>query len=198
MKKKYELTDDIWDYCGRTLYRIRSLVNLPLVKIGDFGGWIESEKNLPHTDTAWVSGNAMVFDDAVVYGNARVYGNAMIYENARVYDSARVSGSARIFGDAQVCKRASVSEPVLINQNAMIDDGRCIFWIPSIGEETTFFMCSDGQIHVNNGCFNGTIQEFLESEECRGEPFGEMNRLATEIAKLRIKYYESKWRNNNA
>ena len=40
------------------------------IQKGDFGGLIESEKNLSHKDSCWVC------------DNAQVYGNAMVYENA--------------------------------------------------------------------------------------------------------------------
>lgn len=49
---------------GRTLKRIRALVAIAAlgVRIGDLGGYIESETNLQVYGNAWV------------YGNARVYG----------------------------------------------------------------------------------------------------------------------------
>ena len=54
----------------------------PGVKAGDRGGLIESEGNLSHAGTCWVSGSAQVCDSARVSGSAHVYG------------SARVSGDA--------------------------------------------------------------------------------------------------------
>ena len=45
--KKYELTDEIIEVEGKKLYRIRALVDIPKhdVKIGDLGGFVESEEN---------------------------------------------------------------------------------------------------------------------------------------------------------
>ena len=41
--KKYELTDETKEFNGKTLYRIRALIDFGLVKTGDLGGWIEKE-----------------------------------------------------------------------------------------------------------------------------------------------------------
>lgn len=60
-KKKYELVeDDTITFNGRTLFRIRALIDLPLVKPGDLGGYIESENNLSQEGTCWVYRDAMV------------------------------------------------------------------------------------------------------------------------------------------
>ena len=44
--KKYELTDETKEFDGKTLYRIRALIDFGLVKAGDFGGWIEKEEKI--------------------------------------------------------------------------------------------------------------------------------------------------------
>lgn len=44
--KKYELTDDTIKVAGRTLYRIRALIDFGGVKAGQLGGYIEKEENL--------------------------------------------------------------------------------------------------------------------------------------------------------
>ena len=62
--KKYRLTDDKIIVKCRTLYRIQALRDFGDVKEGEFGGWIESEKNLSHEGSAWVYGNAWVYGDA--------------------------------------------------------------------------------------------------------------------------------------
>lgn len=70
--KKYRLTDDKIIVGCRTLYRIQALRDFGDVKEGEFGGWIESEKNLSHEGSAWVSGNARVYGDAWVSGDADI------------------------------------------------------------------------------------------------------------------------------
>ena len=61
---KYEiLKDEFIEFGGRKLYRIKALKDFHNVKEGEFGGYIESERNLSHECDAWV------------YGDARVCGN---------------------------------------------------------------------------------------------------------------------------
>lgn len=90
MEKKYKLTEESINYCGRTLYRIESLKDFSIVKKGDKGGYVENENNLSQEGDCWISGNAQVFDNALVFDNAKVYGDA------KVSGSAQVSGSAEI------------------------------------------------------------------------------------------------------
>lgn len=90
MKKKFELTNDfIINDLGIKLYRIKALKDFSDVKKGDFGGYIQRERNLSQLGDAWV------------YGDARVYGNARVYEDTRVYDRARVFGNAWIYGNTR-------------------------------------------------------------------------------------------------
>ena len=64
MSRKYEFTGEV---NAEGLKRIRRLSD------GFLGGWIESEKNLSHEGSSWVSENARVFEDARVFGNAWVW-----------------------------------------------------------------------------------------------------------------------------
>ena len=76
MMKKFELmTESKMNVFGKTLFRIRALVDFSFVKAGDVGGWIEEEGNLSQSGNAWVYGDAEVCGDARVYGDARVCGN---------------------------------------------------------------------------------------------------------------------------
>ena len=76
MMKKFELmTESKMNVFGKTLFRIRALVDFSFVKAGDVGGWIEEEGNLSQSGNAWVCGNAEVYGNARVYGDARVCGN---------------------------------------------------------------------------------------------------------------------------
>jgi hypothetical protein len=64
-KKRYEFTGETkTDIYGRTFRQIRALVAIRTlqitVNVGDLGGWIESEANLPHDGTAWVCPRATV------------------------------------------------------------------------------------------------------------------------------------------
>ena len=70
-QKKYELLKDdiITAPNGKTLYRIKALIDFGVVVAGSLGGYIEKEDNLAHTGNAWVSGDAQVFGDARVSGD---------------------------------------------------------------------------------------------------------------------------------
>ena len=66
---KYELLkNDTISVGGATLYRIKYLINIGShIKVGDLGGYIESEKNLDQDDNATVFGAARVCDSAIVW-----------------------------------------------------------------------------------------------------------------------------------
>lgn len=127
MEKKYELTEETMtitvDRCEGSkvvLHRIKALKDFGSTKAGDFGGWIESEKNLSQNDNCWVSGNAMVFDDAMVIDNAIVEGGAKIYGTSCVRDNSCVSGSAVVFDDAEIRCDAHVHSYATICGNAIV------------------------------------------------------------------------------
>ena len=65
--KKYELTSETKVFLGKTLYRIKALVQFGNVNAGDLGGWIEKEENLSQYGNAWVSGNAEVCKIGTVF-----------------------------------------------------------------------------------------------------------------------------------
>ena len=126
MQKKYELTDDKIRIYGEdadltynfTLSRIRALHDIPMhnVKIGDFGGYIESESNLSHDGAAWVGGNAKV------YSNAQVYGNAIIRDNAQVYGAALIGESAQIKGHSEIKYLAIIGASTIIDGYSVISN----------------------------------------------------------------------------
>lgn len=98
--KKYEMADETIFIDGKTLHRIKALIDFEFngikVKQGDLGGFIEKKSNLSQGGNAWVS------DDACVSDDARVNGNAWVSDDARVSGNAWVSGNARVSGNACV------------------------------------------------------------------------------------------------
>ena len=86
MTKKYELCKEhsINLADGTKLYQIRALKDFGNVSKGDFGGYIESEKNLSQEGSAWVS------------DSAQVSGYAWVFESAQVYGDAQVSGDDQV------------------------------------------------------------------------------------------------------
>lgn len=120
MEKKYELTDNVINHNGRTLYRIRALRGFSDVKAGNLGGYIQTEDNLSHEGDAWVYGYAKVYDDACVFGNASISDIAEVYNNAKVYDNAEVYGDAHVYGDAIVYEFSNILGRAIIREDAEI------------------------------------------------------------------------------
>ena len=115
MMKKYELMkDDNICVSGKTLYRIRALVNFDRVRAGDIGGYVEGEHNLSNAGNAWICGDAQVFE------NARVSDNALVCDHARIFGNADVSGNTWIIDDARVYGNALASGNAIISDNAQI------------------------------------------------------------------------------
>ena len=123
-RRKYELTDETFEYRSVTLRRIRYLIDIPsrAVKAGDLGGFLQSEDNLSHWDhcvvlnDAKVLGEAQVVADAIVrdassvQDKAVISGFAQVSENSTVYGNARVQDHARIYGNARVGGHAYISD----------------------------------------------------------------------------------------
>lgn len=82
--QKYILTDETKEVDGVTLHRVKALADFANVKVGDLGGWIETEKNLSQDGDAWVCDSALVFGDARVCGNAYVCGDARVSKNGDI------------------------------------------------------------------------------------------------------------------
>lgn len=139
MERKYEFTGETKEIGFQELHRIVAVRDFGVVSAGDLGGWIETENNLSHDGTAWVTDGAAVYedalveDDAFVMGRVRVRGAAHVGGEAQLSENARVEGGACIRGKAQVCGcshvyggafvegKANVSGYADIEQNAHVD-----------------------------------------------------------------------------
>lgn len=114
--RKYELTEAVINYEGRTLHRIRALTRMQnkdgdiIVEQGELGGYIEQEANLSHYRNAWIAEQALVCGNAKVYGDALVAGQAKIFDKARIYDLARIDGVTMVGGTAEMCGKIHVSQ----------------------------------------------------------------------------------------
>lgn len=133
--KKYELTDETINLYGRTLHRIKLLRDVGIYKVGEYGGYIESEDNLSQDGDALVWSEAKVYDEAKVFGEAQVYGNAKVSGNAEVYSSAKVCGEAKVYDHAQVYDKAKVFGEAqvfggaIVNGNVEICGNAVIHWL---------------------------------------------------------------------
>ena len=83
-RRKYKLTGETLKTSFVTLHRIQALRDFGVIKSGDLGGFVQSERNLSHSGTAWVSDYALVFGGARVSDKALVSGKAWVCGNARV------------------------------------------------------------------------------------------------------------------
>ena len=124
---KYKITDETTILFGKVLHRIEALCDFYNVKVGDKGGFIESENNLSQEGTCWVYNNAKVLGRAIVIGNAEVYSNAIVHDNAKVYDNARVYGNANVHDDSEVCGNAKVYGDALVFGNARVCGNARVF-----------------------------------------------------------------------
>lgn len=109
LQKKYILTDEKITIGNHTLSRIKAIRQFDsnifgLVLEGSLGGFVESEDNLSHSGTCWISHNAKVYE------NARVSDNAFVMNHARVYGSAEISGNACVHGCARIHQNAQIKD----------------------------------------------------------------------------------------
>lgn len=118
--KKYRIRKDLPHQHNPNLYRIEALKNFCDVRVGDLGGYVESERNLNHWGSAWIYNNAQVSTNAKVFESARIYDNAKVYGNARICGGAEIFGRAEVYGDAYVYNVARIHGNAWIYSNAEI------------------------------------------------------------------------------
>jgi hypothetical protein len=163
--KKYEFTGKTKNVFEATIKQIRAIRNFENVSIGDLGGWIEKESNLSHDNTAWVYGDAWVFDNAWVYGDASVHGNAKVFDNAWVYGDAKVYGHASVHGDAKVFDNAKVFGHAKVFGNAKVYGHAKVFgnaWeiSPLQIQGTKHFVSISSKNTITIGCETRTVTEW--------------------------------------
>lgn len=147
-EKKYRLTGETNEIQlgGSTekfkVYRIQALKELThfkrknpvIIRPGDLGGWVESERNLSHTGESWIADEAVCFmngrveDDAYVAGTAAVFGNSLVKNtasvrgDAEIFDLAVISDYGRIWGNGAVGGTASVSQEGCVHNHGRVVD----------------------------------------------------------------------------
>lgn len=96
------------------LYQIRALRDLPGVKAGDLGGFVETEDNLSQDGECWVYPHAFVFGKSRIEGNAKVAGVTKVYDS-KIFASACIHGNENLDGrgiticDSTICGKALIS-----------------------------------------------------------------------------------------
>ena len=179
MQKKYEFTGETM-LIGKSngeravVKEIVSLINIENhdVKVGDKGGWIESDKNLSHSGSAWLSPDSFVIDDAVVnghgyiesttlreqaiVGNQAVIRSSTLAGRAKVHDSAKVTNS-HLDGDTLIGEKSVISNcsftNVRVERPATLDADSC-----TIESREPFQVCQNLTMsHCNLELHNGKV-----------------------------------------
>lgn len=125
--KTYELLKhDTISFDGRTLYRIRALVDYyhnDAVGKGQLGGYIETEENL--TEWGWVLENAKVYNRGLVCGTSLVDGRTVVAESAVVRDNAVITGDVKLMGSSCVKDNAQISGNAILCGDS-VAGGDCV------------------------------------------------------------------------
>lgn len=154
--KKYELTDETRVWEGRTLHRIRALIELELgtgdtVKPGDLGGWVENELNLAQESNAWIAGEAIVCDDARCYQSGFVSDNAVVIEEAQVFGAAWVCDNAQCYGYSSISGVSWIHDNAKVYENASVSGNA---WVNGDSEVCGFAVIS-GDVKINSAVVRG-------------------------------------------
>lgn len=130
-EKKYTLVDGDWieiidaEHKKHVLHRIRAIKDFSDVKVGDYGGYVESEENLNQYDESWLYSDAVrISKNTRAWGKSRVFGKAKLYNSAEVCDYAIVGGESKLYESAKVHGRAKVSGNCYIHGIADVS-GKC-------------------------------------------------------------------------
>ena len=191
MEKKYKLTDETIEFNGLTLHRIEALKDFDLVKKGDKGGFVQSEKNLSQLDNCWIFGDSKAIGNSYVYKNAVLSGNsiicdnavatafslicdhsivcekALITNNARIYRNSVVCGNSCVAGDARVTDFSRVEGESEVTGNAEIRDALIkkssdYMVFKNWWSSLRYFTWTRSNNMWKVGCFHGTGEELIE------------------------------------
>ena len=162
-----------------------------LVKKGDKGGFVQSEKNLSQLDNCWIFGyskaigNSYVYKNAVLSGNSIICDNAvapgfslicdhsivcekaLITNNARIYRNSVVCGNSCVAGDARVTDFSRVEGESEVTGNAEIRGAlitKCSDYIviKNWWSSLRYFTWTRSNNMWKVGCFHGTGEELIE------------------------------------
>lgn len=159
----YRLTSISRVVDGHTVYRIEALSpnNATSTKIGEYGGWVESQYNLQQDGKCWITGDAIVYGNAVVKGNALVKDNAVVCGNTVIEDDSVIGGDTFINGDA------TIGGNVQILNRFPIGNAKCITNFMSIynfedNVTLSFFGDDNGKIFISDGEDTMSMKEFFD------------------------------------
>ena len=174
------LEDDVIDYFGTKLYRIKALKDFGSIKKGQLGGYIGKEKNLSFYDECWIYDNSKVFENARIFDNVKISGKVEIHGNVRITQKVEISGNIEIYGNAYMFRKAKIN-----NSNQWY----CIENAHERNYSITFFE-TDGIIYVAEIdpfmglTFTGTLLEFERIIE--ESIYKKEYKICIELAKLKL------------
>lgn len=92
--EKFVLTDEVIEYEGHTLHRIKALRDIHASRICKdcLGGFVENDQNLCWDDDSWIGVEAKVVGDSTVQSNALVTDKAVVIDS--LIDGGSVSDNA--------------------------------------------------------------------------------------------------------
>ena len=146
---KYEITNLVHENYP-FLHRIRALRDIGAdVKVGDLGGFVESEGNLSadEKDNAWIYDNAIAAGESAVSNDACLRKNAIACDYAYISDGALVTDNARVEDDAHI-SGACIAENARICGYAMILANPTLQTAPVIRGNATVYGKVSGEIHI--------------------------------------------------
>lgn len=167
-EKKYQLTNEMTDYYGETLYRIQALKDFGDVKAGDKGGWVKNGRNLSQFDNCWI------YDESMVYGNSHVMGNAKILNDSEICEFACVAGNAIINQGSKISGNVFIEDAKLTDLEIKSPRDFYTFklWYP-YDEFVTYL--------PNHNKFSYCGETYTKEELAKHDDFGQESSIILEI-----------------
>ena len=158
----YRLTNISRTVNGHLEFRIESLDgnSASETKIGEYGGWIESEANLQQDSTAWIADDAVVYGNAVVKDNALVKDNAILGGNVIIKDNSIIGGDVFIEGDLMIGGNVRIFNKFPIGDAKVITNFMSVYNFEDF-VTLSFFGEDDGTIFVSDGDETLMMKDFF-------------------------------------
>lgn len=173
-QKKFELTDKIIIFQDKKLHRIRALMDFGDVKKGDFGGFVEFERNLSNNHSSWI------YDDAKAVGGSYVGDSAKLRHQSLARDFARITWHSELQGNSMAGDCVEVRGNAVVGGSSVVGGHMVIEEFARVGGYTRLLSdgCLRGRAYVNSdedfisitgiGLYRDTLSAYL----CRNGEIG--------------------------
>ncbi len=131
-QKKYKLTDETMCFDGVTFHRIQAIKDFGNVTAGEFGGWVESERNLSQSSDCWIAMEAKAYGGTEISDSARLTrkaiacGNSTICGNALVSDESVIRGFTYLCGNVEVYGKSVIDGDASLHRNVKVINAKVI------------------------------------------------------------------------